>query len=125
MSICATIGRPIIVEMEACIHDGFVVFRNLSDEVDTEFLFYYIQKMERKLASRGQHGTQKNLNTKLVGSEVVPLPSLEEQQRIATILSAVDKKIEKEEQYKSQLEKLKKGLMQDLLTGKVRVKGRK
>jgi type I restriction enzyme S subunit len=122
MSICATVGRPIIVDMEACIHDGFVVFKNLSSEIHTEFIFYYIQKIEGKLTSMGQYGTQRNLNTKLVGSEAIPLPPLLEQQKIASILSAIDRKIEKEQQYKSQLEKLKKGLMQNLLTGKVRVK---
>jgi type I restriction enzyme S subunit len=47
---------------------------------------------------------------------------LPEQQKIISILSAVDEKIESERQRKEQLEKLKKGLMQDLLTGKVRVK---
>ena len=52
----------------------------------------------------------------------VPLPRKEEQDKITGILSAVDAKIETEEAYKSELEQLKKGLMQVLLTGKVRVK---
>jgi type I restriction enzyme S subunit len=51
----------------------------------------------------------------------IPLPPLLEQQRIAEILSQIDKTIEKEEQYKKKLERLKQGLMEDLLTGKVRV----
>jgi type I restriction enzyme, S subunit len=53
----------------------------------------------------------------------VPLliPTKEEQQKMASILSEVDVKIEKEQIQKSQLEKLKKGLMQQLLTGKKRV----
>jgi len=49
------------------------------------------------------------------------LPPLPEQQRIAEILSQLDQTIEKEEQYKEKLQKIKQGLMQDLLTGKVRV----
>ena len=40
MSICATIGRPMILDMEACIHDGFVLFDKLSDRCDREFLYY-------------------------------------------------------------------------------------
>jgi len=52
----------------------------------------------------------------------VPKPKLEEQQKIASIFSAIDEKIEKERQKKEELEKLKKGLMQDLLTGSKRVK---
>jgi len=52
---------------------------------------------------------------------LIPLPPLPEQQRIAEILSQIDQTIEKEEYYKEKLQKIKQGLMQDLLTGKVRV----
>jgi len=52
----------------------------------------------------------------------IPFPSLEEQQKIADILSEADAKIEKEQTQKAHLEALKKGLMQQLLTGKKRVK---
>jgi type I restriction enzyme S subunit len=51
----------------------------------------------------------------------IPLPPLPEQKRIAEILSQIDQTIEKEQQYKEKLQKIKQGLMQDLLTGKVRV----
>jgi len=51
----------------------------------------------------------------------LPLPPLPEQQRIAEILSQIDKTIEKEQQNKEKLKKIKQGLMQDILTGKVRV----
>jgi type I restriction enzyme S subunit len=56
-----------------------------------------------------------------VGEILIPLPPLSEQKRIAEILSQIDQTIEKEEKYKEKLERLKKGLMEDLLTGKVRV----
>ncbi|MDA8931058.1 restriction endonuclease subunit S [Flavobacteriaceae bacterium] len=52
----------------------------------------------------------------------VPLPPLLEQQKIAAILLEADAKIEKEQTQKAHLEALKKGLMQQLLTGKKRVK---
>jgi type I restriction enzyme S subunit len=122
MSICATIGKPIIVDMKACIHDGFVWFSELSEKVDTEYLFYVLQDYERRFISKRQMGTQGNLNTAIVGKTVIPFPPLPEQQKIAEILSNVDEKIEKEKQRKEQLERLKKGFMQDLLTGRVRVK---
>ncbi|MCM8805627.1 MAG: restriction endonuclease subunit S [Candidatus Omnitrophica bacterium] len=51
----------------------------------------------------------------------ITLPPLPEQERIAEILSQIDKTIEKEEQYKEKLKRIKQGLMEDLLTGKVRV----
>jgi type I restriction enzyme S subunit len=56
-----------------------------------------------------------------VAEYYVPLPPLSEQQLIADLLSQVDEVIEKEIQYKEKLERIKKGLMEDLLTGKVRV----
>ena len=49
------------------------------------------------------------------------IPPLPEQKRIAEVLSQIDSVIEKEEKYKEKLERLKRGLMEDLLTGRVRV----
>jgi type I restriction enzyme S subunit len=56
-----------------------------------------------------------------VAEYYIPLPPLPEQQRIAEILTQIDQTIEKEQQYKEKLQRTKQGLMQDLLTGKVRV----
>lgn len=50
------------------------------------------------------------------------MPLSYEQQKIAAILSAQDRKIETEETNLDKLQNLKKGLMEDLLSGKVRVK---
>jgi type I restriction enzyme S subunit len=52
----------------------------------------------------------------------MPIPPIKEQQKIASILSNVDSQIQKQQEYKSKLESLKKGLMQKLLTGQIRVK---
>jgi len=122
MSICATIGKPIIIDMKACIHDGFVVFRNLSNEIDTEFLFYALQRNELKFVNMKQTGTQGNLNTTLVGKTFIPLPPLPEQKKIAEILSTVDKRLELLRGKKGKLGRIKKGLMNDLLTGKRKVR---
>ncbi len=62
------------------------------------------------------------VNNSDVKQTFIPLPPLPEQKKIATIISSVDAKIEKEKEYKEELESLKKGLMQKLLTGQVRVK---
>jgi type I restriction enzyme S subunit len=65
--------------------------------------------------------TREKLNQAILRSILLPLPPLPEQQIIADVLSQVDEVIEKEIQYKEKLERIKKGLMEDLLTGKVRV----
>ena len=51
----------------------------------------------------------------------VPFPELPEQQKIASILSNTDEKIQSYGRYKEKLQRLKKSLMQKLLTGEVRV----
>jgi Restriction endonuclease S subunits len=56
-----------------------------------------------------------------VAEYYIPLPPLPEQQRIAEMLTQIDQTIEKEELYKEKLKRIKQGLMEDLLTGKVRV----
>lgn len=116
MSICATIGKPIIVELPACIHDGFVVFRNISKDVDRNYFFYVLQRNEKKFLNLKQTGTQGNLNTSLVGRTKILLPPLPEQKRIAEVLSTVDDAIQRVEEAITQTERLKQGLMQKLLT---------
>ncbi len=58
---------------------------------------------------------------KLITLKVQFPDKLEEQKHIAKILYTIDDKIESDESYLSKLLKVKAGLMQDLLTGKVRV----
>jgi type I restriction enzyme S subunit len=121
MSICATIGKPVIVKIPTCIHDGLVVFKNLSSQIDVEYLFYYLTFNEKDIQEMRQIGTQGNLNSTLVSSFKFLLPPLPEQHSIAEMLSQMDQTIEKEQKYKQKLESIKQGLMEDLLTGKVRV----
>lgn len=121
LSICATIGKPIIINVDVCIHDGFVWFDNLSKLVDKEYLYYYFVSKESELSAKRQSGTQGNLNTNIVSEQSICLPPLKEQKKIAAILAFVDSAIEKTEAKDEKWQKLKKGLTQDLLTGKVRV----
>ena len=52
----------------------------------------------------------------------MPVPPLPEQKKIIKIFSEINSIIETNSQYQKKLEKLKKGLMQQLLSGEVRVK---
>jgi type I restriction enzyme S subunit len=122
MSICATVGKPTILKMDCCIHDGFVVFDELSKKIYIEYLYYYLDKYQEHFKKVGQIGTQMNLNTDLVNDIIIPIPPISKQQKIADILSAVDDQLEEYQAKKEKLELLKKGLMQKLLTGKIRVK---
>ena len=121
MSICATIGKPIVLGINACIHDGFVVFRKLGSQVRRDYLYYQLQAREQQFVDRGQPGTQKNLNTTIVGRTRVPLPSTEEQDAISRILWAADDRIAASNRCLEGLQATKSALMSVLLTGELRV----
>jgi len=122
MSICGTIGVPKFLGIPACIHDGFVVFRNCSRNISLAFLYHFLDFISKKLVSSGQPGTQKNLNTGIVGNIDFPAINFQEQQQIAALLTIADKEIETLQQKFNYLKQEKKALMQQLLTGKQRVK---
>ena len=93
MSICATIGKPIITEIDTCIHDGFVGFSDLTN-INKEFLYYILKNLENKFISLSQTGSQANLNTNLINKTKINMPSIKEQKKIANFLTCIDQKIE-------------------------------
>jgi type I restriction enzyme S subunit len=120
MSICATVGRPVITQIDVCIHDGFVVFDNL--RVGREFLYYILKFIEDNWSRHGQTGSQMNLNTVLINRTEVSVPStVEEQIAIAAVFSDMDAEIATLETKLSKARQLKTGMMQELLTGRIRL----
>ncbi|MDR0170881.1 restriction endonuclease subunit S [Bacillus paranthracis] len=67
-------------------------------------------------------GAQPNLNASVLKKALIPIPSISEQKRIVEILDSINNKIVNEKIKLQNLRALQKGLMQSLLTGKVRVK---
>ena len=74
-----TVGCPSILKIDACIHDGFLWFENLSAQLDKEFLYYVFKANRNHLFALAKTGTQPNLNTKLVGAFEIPVPPLDVQ----------------------------------------------
>lgn len=119
MSICATVGRPIVTEIDVCIHDGFVVFDDL--QADKLFIYYTLKWIEPGWSKHGQTGSQMNLNTGLIIGTQVSLPPLSEQTAIAAVLSDMDAELAALEQRLVKTRALKQGMMQELLTGRTRL----
>jgi type I restriction enzyme S subunit len=120
MSICATIGKPIYTNFNVCIHDGFIVFDSLSE--DKGFIYYLLEKIQKKWYRYGQPGTQVNLNSDIVSSEIFSIPTKPEQQKIAAFLAAVDSKIEQLSKKQELLGEYKKGSMQQIFSQAIRFK---
>ncbi|MEP6636558.1 MAG: restriction endonuclease subunit S [Acidobacteriota bacterium] len=119
MSICATVGRPIITEIDVCIHDGFVVFDDL--QAEKLFIYYVLKWIEPDWSKHGQTGSQMNLNTELITGTRISLPPFPEQTAIADVLTEMDAELAALEQRRDKTRALKQGMMQELLTGNTRL----
>jgi len=123
ISNSGTIGEPAIVKTGrgGCIHDGLILITPLT-KVEKLFLYYFFEHKKGEIQIHAQKGTQDNMNTTLWRMVKLPLPSIPEQQKITETLLTIDKKLENEKNEKAKLERIKQGLMDLLLTGKVRVR---
>ncbi|MBD2774314.1 restriction endonuclease subunit S [Iningainema tapete] len=94
-----------------------------SDDTDTFFLVNLInsQITKKSVETITIAGTRKRVSLTEFKNIEIPKPSLEEQRKISSILREQDRKIHSEEAYLKKLKLQKKGLMHDLLTGKMRV----
>ena len=103
---------------------GCLLVRPSKSKLDSRWLaaVYRHDLSQRQILARAVGTTMVNLNTGLLASLSIAKPSLNEQRRIAEILDAHDGRIRAEEAYRDKLKLQKKGLMEDLLTGRVRVK---
>ena len=87
-----------------------------SENHNTDFIYYWFEKNTDYIKSLAGQTAVPILNKKDFSNIIIPLPPLEEQKKIADILSTVDKKIAFVEENINATEELKKGLMQKLLT---------
>jgi type I restriction enzyme S subunit len=109
-------------------HKGAIannMFKIIPDEkeLNKKFLYLFLkqEKIYKSLNSATGASAMPAINFGLVSKVKIVIPSLVEQKQIASILSCVDEKIEQFEYKKEKLQELKNGLMQKLLTGKIRV----
>ena len=113
----------VITEVEGVFHNNFFLINYDRKQIEKKYLFYYLNLpwIKEKIKALAGSTTIPDLNHNDFYSLEFLRPPLFEQQRIALVLSQVDKVIESEQRYKEKLERIKQGLMEDLLTGKVRV----
>jgi type I restriction enzyme, S subunit len=116
----ATLGVPKITRIRAGANDGIAAFLELR-RMSRLFLYYVLQMHTRHFRERIAPGVgQPNLNTALIGDTIVPVPPKTQQRAIVRILLMWDKAIVRTSRLIRAKIKLKRGLMQQLLTGQRR-----
>ncbi|MEI6843017.1 MAG: restriction endonuclease subunit S [bacterium] len=114
-----TRGQTALLKIEACTTQNAAAIEP-NTEIDSEYLWLFLKSQYELLRSGGIQGHISHLNLSYMKSYKVPVPSIQEQKKIASILSSIEERIATNQELKSKLSLLKKGLMQDLLTGKKR-----
>jgi len=114
-----TVGISVLVDKDYknVIFGSYLIKVILNSTVNPKFLHYFLQShLYWSHLRKAQGSTLKNINLPLLKSLLIPLPPLPEQRRIAEILSTVDDAIQKVDAAITKTERLKKGLLHELLT---------
>ncbi len=124
LSNSMSFGRPYILEIDGCIHDGWLLIQDSEKLFDKKYLCYLLDSNTVKLQYRkyAAGGVVINLNSELVRSVSVFIPTLPEQEKIASFLTLIDKKIEKQKELVELLKKYKRGLLSAIFSQKLRFK---
>ena len=114
-------GLPYIMGIEGCIHDGWFVLRDYEQNFNKDYLCNLlisdiVQKQYKKIAAGG---VVQNISSDLVNSVYISIPSLDEQRKIAGLLSLIDERIATQNKIIEKLESLIKGIRNDVF-GKLR-----
>ena len=122
-------GRPYILNIDGCIHDGWLVFSDTSDVYFKDFLYYVLSSSfaNKQFTGKVSGAVVKNLNSDKVADSLFPLPPLAEQERIVAEIEKFEPLIaeyDKLEQQATKLDgeiydKLKKSILQYAIQGKL------
>lgn len=122
ITIAANIGDVAQVNFDFACPDSLVVVQ-ANDGICIDWLRYILQSKKTSLESLAPQNAQKNINLEVLRPLPLDVPPLQEQQHIAEILLAWDAAIDLTEQLLAEKRLRRKGLMQQLLTGKLRLPG--
>ncbi|QZP36345.1 restriction endonuclease subunit S [Halobaculum magnesiiphilum] len=118
------VGKTGLFNLEGdYVFASYLVRLRANSHADPYYLNYYLNSkkgQDRLMAFATKGVSQANINAQNVQRILMPRPPVEEQQEIAEVIREFDRQIESNEQYKSQLARIKRGLLSDLISGDVR-----
>lgn len=117
----ANSGDSAISQINGAINQAILCIRPYN--LLTSFLCSFLELKKNMYVAKYLQGGQGNLSGDIVNNYIIPIPPLPEQQKISEILNVWDEAIKKQTRLIEKLELRKKGLMQQLLTGKKRLPG--
>lgn len=125
LSNSMSFGRPYILNIDGCIHDGWLRLYDFQSEATDEFLYYLLSSsyVQRQYESFAAGSGVQNLNKEVVKKVNVVLPSIPEQEEIARTLSLFDTYIGDLAELIEKKKGIRDGALEDLISGRTRLEG--
>ena len=116
LSNSMSFGKPYIMGIQGCIHDGWLLIRNNQNVFDLKFLCQMLgtEQMLAQYRQLAAGSTVNNLNKELVSNAIVKVPRKAEQEKIGTFLESIDNVITLHQRHLTQLQAVKKFMLQNL-----------
>jgi type I restriction enzyme, S subunit len=111
-----TRGTVALVLTTLCTNQSVALIKCEKNNLDIEYLFYNLESRYEELRSRSAGGGRAGLSKGILEKLTIPLPCIQEQAQIANVLSTIDLAITQTEAIIAKQQRIKTGLMQDLLT---------
>ena len=110
LSNSMSFGRPYILDIDGCIHDGWLLIRDANGVFEKQFLYYYLssETVHAKLKQMAVGGVVNNLNSNKVRSLMIPVLRKEEQVKICEKLNKITTIIQYRKQQLIKLDELAK-----------------
>jgi type I restriction enzyme S subunit len=116
-----TRGTTSILDVDCACNQSVICMVLDEDKLVPEFLHYYLSNLYLYIRNLTGDKDRSGLNKEIVGNLPLFLPKKPEQEKIASILSAIDTKIETEERKEGATNELFKSMLFDLMSAKIRV----
>lgn len=116
LSNSMSFGKPYIMGIDGCIHDGWLLIRNTYGVFDLTFLCHLLgtPQMLSQYRSLAAGSTVNNLNKELVGNTVVTIPSITEQRVLGDYLERLDNLITLHQRKYDKLVNVKKSMLEKM-----------
>jgi len=116
LSNSMSFGKPYIMGIDGCIHDGWLLIRNTYGVFDLTFLCHLLgtPQMLSQYRSLAAGSTVNNLNKELVGNTVVTIPSITEQRVLGDYLEQLDNLITLHQRKFEKLTNVKKSMLEKM-----------